>query len=318
MKRVMLTDGIGPEAVAVFEDFDDIEAVSTDTLPTGELLERIGDFEAIIVRSPTTITAEVISRAKKLRYIGRAGVGVDNIDIAAATESGIVVMNSPGGNTVSTAEHTIAVMLAVARRVPHAHASVVSGQWDRKTYRGVELFGKTLGVLGLGRVGREVARRMLAFGMRVIATDPYVSATDADAMGVKLVSFDLLLRESDWVTVHVPLGSDTRGMIGAAEIAVMRDKVVLINCARGGVIDEEALADALESGKVAAVGLDVYASEPPGSHRLFRHPRSVFTPHLGAATGEAQLRVATDVAAAVARALSTGELTDPVNPEAMR
>jgi len=313
MQRVLLTDGIAEEAVAVFDSYDGIEAVRIDTPSPDELLSIIPEYDAIIVRSPTKVTAEVIERGTKLRYIGRAGVGVDNIDVAAATRRGVVVMNSPGGNTVSTAEHTIAVMLAVARRIPHAHQSVTGGAWDRKTHRGVELHGKTLGVVGLGRVGRAVAVRMRAFGMRVVAADPYVSAADAEAMGVELVTLDEVLRASDWITVHVPLASDTKGMIGRDEIAEMKDGVVVMNCARGGVVDEDALAEALASGKVAAVGLDVYQDEPPGNHPLFAHPRSVFTPHIGAATVEAQLRVATDVAEAVAEALTHGVLRDAVN-----
>lgn len=313
MYRVLLTDSIADEALRIFDDYDDIEAVRTDTPSPQELLDMIGNFDAIVVRSPTRVTGEVIERGERLRYIGRAGVGVDNIDLAAATERGIIVMNSPGGNTISTAEHTIGVMLAVARHIPQAHASLTGGGWDRKTYRGAELWGKTLGVVGLGRVGRAVAARMLAFEMEVIASDPFVSASDADAMGVTLVTLDELVARSDWITVHVPLGSDTAGLIGAAELARMKDGVVVLNCARGGVVDEDALLAALESGKVAAAGLDVYASEPPGNHPLFSHPRSVFTPHLGAATAEAQLRVATDVARAVADALATGTIRDAVN-----
>lgn len=313
MKRVLLTDNIASEALAVFDGYPDIEAVATDTPAPEALLEEIGNYDAIIVRSPTKVTAEVIARGERLRFIGRAGVGVDNIDVEAATARDIVVMNSPGGNTVSTAEHTIAVMLAVARKIPQAHRSVTEGGWDRKTYRGTELSGKTLGIVGIGRVGREVATRMNAFGMTVIAADPYVSKEAAAEIGVTLVPFEDLLRKSHWVSVHVPLGPDTRGVIGAAEIAAMKDGVIIINCARGGVVDEGALAAALESGKVAAAGVDVFENEPPGESALFAHERSVFTPHLGAATAEAQLRVAIDVAKSVAEALSGGEIRDAVN-----
>jgi D-3-phosphoglycerate dehydrogenase len=312
--RVLLTDNIAPEAVAVFDEYQEIEAQATDTLEPARLLEVIPSFDAVVVRSPTKLTEEVIAAGTRLKFIGRAGVGVDNIDVTAASARGIIVMNSPGGNTISTAEHTIAVMLAVARRLPHAHASLTGGGWDRKTYRGVELCGKTLGVVGLGRVGRAVARRMLSFEMEVIAADPYVSQSDAEAMGVELVPLDRLIARSDWITVHVPLGADTTGLIGGAELAAAKDGVVVINCARGGVVDEDALVDALNSGKVAAAGLDVFATEPPGDHPILSHPRSVFTPHLGAATAEAQLRVATDVARAVADALTTGTLRDAVNP----
>jgi D-3-phosphoglycerate dehydrogenase len=312
-KKVLLTDGIAEAALCVFDRYPGIEAVRTATLPPDELLAAIGDYHAIVVRSPTRVTAGVIERGVQLEYIGRAGVGVDNIDVEAATRRGIVVMNSPGANTISTAEHTIAVMLSVARRIPHAHASLVAGGWERAAFRGVEMCGKTLGVVGCGRVGRAVAARMRAFEMRVIAADPYVSAVDMSALGVELVGLDRLLRESDWVTIHVPLGVDTSGMIGSNEIATMKDGVVIVNCARGGVVDEVALLAALDAGKVAAVGLDVFASEPPGRSALLDHPRSVFTPHLGAATGEAQLRVSTDIAEAVAEALAHGRVRDAVN-----
>jgi D-3-phosphoglycerate dehydrogenase len=313
MHRVWLTDSIAEEALRIFDAYDDIEAIRTETPSPDELLAKIPDFNAIVVRSPTKVTREVIAAGVNLKYIGRAGVGVDNIDVAAATERGIVVMNSPGGNTVSTAEHTIAVMLAVARHIPHAHVATVTGTWDRKTYRGTELCGKTLGVIGLGRVGRNVAARMRGFEMKVIGADPFVGAAEVREMGVELVEKEELLRRSDWITVHVPLGSDTRGLIGKNELAAAKDGVVVINCARGGVVDEGALLEALESGKVAAAGLDVYENEPPGDNPLFAHPRSVFTPHLGAATAEAQVRVATDVAGAVAEALAHGTLKDAVN-----
>jgi len=318
MKKVLLTDNIAEEALAVFDAYDGIEAVRTDTLAPDALLEAIGEYHAIVVRSPTRVTAEVIERGVNLEYIGRAGVGVDNIDVDAATRHGIVVMNSPGANTISTAEHTIAVMLAVARKIPHAHASLVSGGWDRAAFRGTELCRKTLGVVGFGRVGRAVASRMLAFDMRVVASDPFIAADAMKAAGVEPVGLDTLCAQSDWITVHVPLGPDTRGMIGTAQIERMKDGVVIINCARGGVVEESALAAALASGKVAAVGLDVFESEPPHGSALLSHPRSVFTPHLGAATGEAQLRVATDIAEAVAEALAHGTLRDAVNAPAGR
>jgi D-3-phosphoglycerate dehydrogenase len=313
MCRVLLTDNIAVEALAVFEPHDDVEAVRTETLPPDKLKEEIAGYDAIVVRSPTKLTADVIAAANKLRYIGRAGVGVDNIDINAATERGIVVMNSPGGNTVSTAEHTIAVILALARHIPQAHNSVTGGEWNRKAYRGNELSGKTLGIVGLGRVGREVARRMRAFEMRVLAVDPYVSGMAAAKSGAELVELDALLQQADVITVHVPLTDETRGLIGRQEIDRMRDGAFLVNCARGGVVVEDTLLAALESGKLAGVALDVYQSEPPGDHPLFGHPRCVFTPHLGAATVEAQVRVAVEAAECVAEALLTGVTRNAVN-----
>lgn len=312
MTRVLLTDHIAADAIRVLASFGGIEAVAVGTPSPAELLELIGGFEAIVVRSATRVTAEVIERGTKLRFIGRAGVGVDNIDLDAATRRGIVVLNSPRSNTISTAEQTLALMLAVAREVPRAHATVVAGRWERDTFRGVELHGKTLGVVGLGRVGREVATRALAFGMNVVAHDPYVAPADAGA-NVRMVMLDELVASADWVTVHVPLSPATRGIIGAREIAAMKKGVVVVNCARGGIVDEAALADALDAGHVAAVALDVFEHEPPGSNRLLSHPRSVFAPHLGAATIDAQRRVATDVAESIGLALTGGEIRDAVN-----
>jgi D-3-phosphoglycerate dehydrogenase len=314
MFRVLLTDNIADEALAVFDQYDAVEGVRVGTLPPDELKSTIADFEGIVVRSPTRLTADIIEAAVKLRYIGRAGVGVDNIDIEAATARGIVVMNSPGGNTVSTAEHTIALLLALARRIPHAHISVTGGEWNRAAFKGVELYGKTVGVVGLGRVGREVARRLAAFGMKLLAFDPYLDGTAAAALGAELVDLDELLAGSDVVTVHVPLTGETRELICREQIQAMRDGALLINCARGGVVSEEALLEALDSGKLAGAALDVYESEPPGDHPLFGHPRCVFTPHLGAATREAQVRVATHAAEAVAEALTAGTLRNAVNP----
>jgi len=313
MYKVLLTDNIADAALDAFAGYDDVEAIRTGTLPVDELKEMIADCDAVVVRSPTKVTADVLAAATKLKFIGRAGVGVDNIDIEEATKRGVVVMNSPGGNTVSTAEHAIALILAVARRIPLAHQSVTKGLWERKAYRGTELNGKTLGVVGLGRVGREVARRLQAFDMEILAMDPFVDGESASSLGIKLVDLDTLLAGSDVVTVHVPLMDETRALFDAGAIAKMRDGAYLINCARGGVVSERALLDALESGKLAGAALDVYESEPPGELELFQHPRCVFTPHLGAATAEAQVRVAVEAAECVAKALTTGTTRNAVN-----
>jgi D-3-phosphoglycerate dehydrogenase len=309
----LLTDNIATEALDVFIDYPDIEAVTVGTLDKKELAGILPEYSAVIVRSPTKLTKELIHAGTNLKFIGRAGVGVDNIDIDAATARGIPVMNAPRGNIVSTAEHTIALLVTLARRIPQADRSIRAQRWERKDLKGVELSGKTLGVIGLGRVGREVTQRMLAFSMKVMAVDPYVTEKVAADIGVELVDMDTMLRESDFITIHVPLGKKTRGIIGKAEIDRMRDGVFLINCARGGVIDEPAVCEGLDSGKVAGVAFDVYESEPPGDHPLFSHERSVFTPHLGAATRDAQIRVAVDAARNVADALSKGEIRDAVN-----
>jgi D-3-phosphoglycerate dehydrogenase len=259
------------------------------------------------------LTAEVLAEADRLLFIGRAGAGTDNIDLHAATELGIVVMNAPLGNTVSTAEHTVGIILSLARHIPQAHGSVTAGEWDRRTHRGVELYGKTLGIIGLGAVGGEVAKRMLAFGMKVLASDPLVGPEKAVSTDVELVPFQTLLQQSDVISVHVPLQPETRGLIGEAEIDEMREGVILVNCARGGVVDERALLTGLRSGKISAAGLDVFEIEPPGKNPLFEHPKCVFTPHIGGATREAQVRVATDAAQVVAEALTKGVLRNVVN-----
>jgi D-3-phosphoglycerate dehydrogenase len=314
VKRVLLTDKIAPDAARVLEAFEGIETLSIGTPSNSELLEMIPNFEAIIVRSPTRVTSTVIEVAKKLKFIGRAGVGVDNIDVDAATKHGIIVMNSPRSNTVSTAEHTLAMMLALAREIPRAHATVVAGKWERETFKGVELAGKVLGVIGLGRVGREVAARAVAFGMTVVAYDPIVNPADAWVAGCNMASFEELILLSDWITVHAPLDAKTKTMIGPTELAAMKTGVFVVNVARGGIIDENALADALDGGKVSGVALDVFEKEPPGrDHRLFHHPRAVFSPHLGGQTVEAQRRVATDVAESIGLALSGREIRDAVN-----
>ncbi|MDH3217330.1 MAG: hypothetical protein OEN01_13760 [Candidatus Krumholzibacteria bacterium] len=313
MYKVLMTDNIAKEALDVFVDYPDIDAVAVGTLREDELARILPEYAAVIVRSPTKLTKDLIDAGKALKFIGRAGVGVDNIDVEAASARGITVMNSPGGNTVSTAEHAIAMLMALARRIPQADRSVRAQRWERGQLKGVELNGKTLGVVGLGRVGREVVRRMLAFSMRVIAVDPFVAGETAEELGVRLVDMDTLLGESDFITIHVPLGSDTEALISDAELSRMRDGVFLVNCARGGVVDEAAVARALESGRLGGVALDVYQKEPPGAHPLLSHERSVFTPHLGAATKEAQVRVAVDVARNVADALSKGRIRDAVN-----
>ena len=312
MFRVLLTDDITPEALGVFDNYPDIEAVRVGTLSPDDLKETIAEYDGIVIRTPTKLTADVIQAATRLKYIGRAGVGTDNIDIDAATRQGIVVMNAPTGNTVSTAELTIALLLAVARWGPAVHNSVTRGDWDRKSFTGLELSGKTLGIVGFGRVGREVARRMFAFGMEIVATDPFVTPEDAGDL-VKLVGLEELLRRSEAVNVNTHHPKNTTNLIAAAEISVMKDRALLVNCARGGVVSEAALKFALDSGKLAGVALDVYEKEPPGDNPLFGHPRCVFSPHLGAATGEARVRVATEAATAVAQALTTGEIRHPVN-----
>ncbi len=289
--KVLVAEPISEEAI----DYMRRQGLEVDVrtgMSRDELLKVIGEYEALIVRSQTRVDEEVLKAAKKLKIIGRAGVGVDNIDIDAATQRGVVVVNAPGGNTISTAEHTIALMLAAARRIPQADRSVKSGKWERKKFMGIELRGKTVGVIGLGRVGYEVAKRCKALEMNVIAYDPYVQRERAEKIGVKLVDLDTLLREADVITVHVPRTKETIGLIGREEFAKMKDGVIIINAARGGIVDEKALYEAVKNGKVFAAALDVYEKEPPDANNpLFELENVVTTPHIAASTREAQLNV---------------------------
>lgn len=284
--------------------------VDVDT--TSPLEEIIGSYDALIVRSATKVTAELIARAERLKVIGRAGVGVDNVDVAAATRRGIVVANAPESNIVSAAEHTIGLLVALARNIPQAHAALVAGRWERSKWGGVELADKTIGVLGFGRIGRQVARRALGLQMKVIAYDPFVPAERFRELGVEGASFDDVLAASDFLTLHLPLNDETRGVIGTATIEKMRDGVRIVNAARGDLIDDAALVSALESGKVAGAAIDVFVQEPYDGP-LLRAPNIVVTPHLAASTGEAQDRAGVIVAEQVAAALAGGLVTNAVN-----
>ena len=301
--RILIADPVAPEGIEM------LRAVGEVDVKTGQsadaLIAMIGDYDALVVRSETKVTRPIIEAAKKLVVIGRAGVGVDNIDLDAATERGVIVVNAPQGNTVAAAEHTITLLMALARHVPQAYASMLQGKWDRKTYVGTEVRGKALGIVGLGKIGSEVARRALGMEMRVLAYDPFVSVERAKALGVESVDFEQLIMLSDFISVHPPLTASTSGMIGAAEIAKMKDGVRLINVARGGIIDEAALAEAVKSGKVAGAAVDVFTKEPVDpTNPVLGDPRIIVTPHLGASTAEAQERVAVDVAEQIVEILA--------------
>ena len=301
--RILIADPVAPEGIEMLRAVGEVD-VKTG-LPADSLVAIIGDYDALVVRSETKVTRPIIEAAKKLVVIGRAGVGVDNIDLDAATERGVIVVNAPQGNTIAAAEHTITLLMALARHVPQAYASMREGKWDRKTYVGTEVRGKTLGIVGLGKIGSEVARRGLGMEMRVLAFDPFVSVERAKALGVESVDFEQLLMLSDFISVHPPLTASTSGMIGAAEIAKMKEGVRLINVARGGIIDEAALADAVKSGKVAGAAIDVFTKEPVDpANPVLGDPRIIVTPHLGASTAEAQERVAVDVAEQIVDILS--------------
>jgi D-3-phosphoglycerate dehydrogenase / 2-oxoglutarate reductase len=316
--RVLIADAISADGLAPLRDDERFDVVERAGLRGEELARAIEGMHAVIVRSSTRITRDALRYADALQVIGRAGVGVDNIDVAAATEHGVAVLNAPSGNTISAAELTFALMLAAVRRIPAADRSMKAGEWDRKTFTGSELYGKTLGLVGAGRIGGEVARRARAFDMRIIAYDPYLPQERAEALEIELCSLDDVLTRADVLSLHVPLTENTEGLIGAAELERMKKGAVIVNAARGGVIDEEALADALRSGHIAGVGLDVYAQEPlPAEHPLRWLDRAVLTPHLGAATQEAQHNVALEIAAAVRDALANGDLTRAVNAPAI-
>ncbi len=292
--KVLVTEPVSEEGIAELRSVAQVD-VKIGLKPE-EIIDIIGDYEALLVRSQTKVTAEVIRAGKKLQVIARAGVGIDNIDVDTATQCGIVVVNAPTGNTVSAAEHTIALMLALARNIPQANASLKGGQWRRSDFMGVELRGKTLGIIGLGNVGSEVARRAGALEMKLIAHDPFISVDYASKLQVELVPLDRLLKEADFITLHIPATAQTRGIIGARELALVKPTVRIINCARGGLIDEEALVAALREGRVAGAAIDVFATEPLTESRLFEYDNVIVTPHLGASTAEAQVLAAKDVA----------------------
>jgi D-3-phosphoglycerate dehydrogenase / 2-oxoglutarate reductase len=310
--KVLVKEKIGDSGVALLREHFDVD-LGIDWSDE-ELAERIGAYDGIVIRSATKLTAELIERATNLKAVGRAGVGVDNVDVAAATKRGIVVANAPESNVVTAAEHTMALLLALARNVPQAYASLIAGKWDRSKYSGVELYEKTLGVLGFGRIGQLVAQRARGFAMRVVAFDPFVSAERYRELGVeKADSVEDLYAQADFITIHLPKTPETEGFINAEAIAKMRDGVRILNVARGGLIDDAALKDALDSGKVAGAALDVFAKEPMTEHPLFGYPNVVVTPHLGASTAEATDRAGYQSAEQVVAALTGGVVSTAVN-----
>jgi D-3-phosphoglycerate dehydrogenase len=314
--KIVVCDPISPKGIALLQQRPEFEVVVLPKrLPEPELLPVVADAVALLVRSETKVTRKVIESAPKLRVVGRAGVGIDNVDVEAATQHGVVVMNTPGGNTVTTAELSFAMLLALARKVPQAYTSMTVGKWDRKLFQGTELLGKTLGILGMGRIGSEVAKRALVFGMRVIAYDPYLTEERAKALGAEFAdSVDDVYRVADFITVHMPVTPETKHMLNAAAFTKMKPGVRLVNCARGEIISESDLLAALESGKVAGAALDVFAVEPlPADHPYRKQPNVILTPHLGASTQEAQEKCGIEVAEVVTAYLLTGEVRNAVN-----
>ncbi len=314
MISVLVADQLSEDGLKILQAESGLKVDVKTGLSSKELAEIIGPYEGLIVRSATKVTAEVIEKGQRLKVIGRAGVGLDNVDAEAATKRGIIVMNVPAGNTISTAEHTLSMLLALARRIPQAYAHLRSGHWERSKFVGTELFGKTLGVVGMGKIGTEVAKRAQAFGMRILAHDPFLSTEHAQQLEVQMTDLKTLYQEADFITVHTPLTAETRHLISTNELAIMKKGVRLINCARGGIIDEQALAQAIKDGHVAGAALDVFEQEPPPKdHPLLALDQVVYVPHLGASTQEAQLNVALEVAKQVADALLGRGIRNAVN-----
>ncbi len=312
MARVLIADNLSSAAVEIFTQRG-IEADVKTGLSKAELLEIVGDYEGIAVRSTTKITADIIGAARKLKVVGRAGIGVDNIDMSAATAAGVIVMNTPHGNSITTAEHAIALMMALARELPAANASTHAGKWEKNRFLGSELYGKTLGLIGAGNIGAIVADRAKGLKMKVVAYDPYLSPQRASDLGIEKVELNDLLARADFVSLHTPLTNETRGIISADAINRMKKGARLINCARGGLIDERALKAALDAGHLAGAALDVFEEEPTRSHILFGHEKVIATPHLGASTREAQENVALQIAEQISDYLLTEAITNALN-----
>lgn len=313
-KKILIADKLGKPGLELLDKMSDMSYDLRTGMSKEELLAAIPDYEAVIVRSDTYIDADVLAAGTQLKVVGRAGIGVDNIDVAAATARGIMVMNTPHSNSVATAEQTLTLLLAVSRKTVAAHNSLAAGEWERTLYVGTELFGKTLGIIGFGYIGRLVAHRAQAFDVNVIAYDPYVTAEAGAELNVAMLPLADVLAQSDLLTLHAIVTPETRGMINATTIAGMKDGVIIVNVARGKLIDEQALADALKSGKVAAAGLDVYQEEPPTHSPLIGLPNVTHTPHLGASTVEAQRNVGIEMVEQIADALRGVSYRNVLNP----
>ena len=311
--KVLVSDNLGEAGIEMFEKAEGIDVdVKTDLSPE-QLKSIIGNYDALVIRSATKVTEDLLAAAKKLKVVGRAGIGLDNVDIPAATRSGVIVMNTPTGNVITTAEHAIAMMMALTRNIPQGTASLKAGRWDKKLLRGREIYNKFLGVIGFGKIGAIVADRARGLKMQVLVHDPLVSDEQIREQGFEPVSQEELYKRADYITVHVPKLKETIGLLNATAFDQMKDGVMIINCARGGIVDEDDLHEALSSGKVAGAALDVFETEPPGASKLFDHDRLICTPHLGASTVEAQVNVAVAVAEQIIDYLVHGKVTNAVN-----
>ena len=311
--KVLVSDNLGEIGIQMFQEEEGIDVDVKTGLPPDELKSIIGDYDGLVIRSATKVTKELLEAATQLKVVGRAGIGLDNVDIPAATKHGVIVMNTPGGNVVTTAEHAISMMLALTRNIPQGTSSLKDGRWDKKKLQGKEIFNKVLGLIGFGKIGSIVADRARGLRMRVIIHDPFVTPERIEKAGFKSVSLETLYKESDYITIHVPKLKDTLGFLNKDSFAQMKDGVMIINCARGGIINEADLCDAVKSGKVAGAALDVFETEPPGKSPLFELDKIICTPHLGASTQEAQTNVAVAVAGQIIDYLKNGSIVNAVN-----
>jgi D-3-phosphoglycerate dehydrogenase len=311
--KVLVSDPLSEVGIQMFQESEGIKVDVNTGLSPEALKDIIGDYDALVIRSATKVTADLIEAAKKLKVIGRAGIGLDNVDIPAATRQGVIVMNTPTGNVITTAEHTIAMMMALTRNIPLGTSSLKDGRWEKKYLRGREVYQKYLGVIGFGKIGSIVADRARGLKMQVLVHDPLIKDEQIKKEGFEPVSLAELYRRSDYITVHVPKLKDTIGLINKAAFDQMKDGVMIINCARGGIVDEDDLNEALKAGKVAGAALDVFETEPPGASKLFDHDRVICTPHLGASTQEAQINVAVSIAEQIIDYLKHGKIINAVN-----
>lgn len=313
MYKVLVTDGISDSGLKSLYNHPNFVVERQPTLPIEKLAKIIGEYDALIVRSQTKVTSELLENADRLHVIARAGVGVDNIDVNAATKKGIIVINAPGANTIAATEHTLAMMLALARKIPQAYKVTVGGVWDRNSFKGVELYKKNLGIIGMGKIGTEVAKRAKSFGMNILGYDPYLSSERAKKLGITKANLDTIARESDFITIHTPLTNETKNLINEDYLKKTKKGVRFVNCARGGIIDEKALVKAIESGHVAGAALDVFSKEPVADPEILENPNIIVTPHLGASTVEAQEKVAQEVSAEIIDIFETQSVTNAVN-----
>ncbi|MGB5991613.1 MAG: phosphoglycerate dehydrogenase, partial [Desulfobacterales bacterium] len=311
--KVLVSDNLGEAGIRMFQEEEGIEVDVNTGLAPEALKSIIQEYDGLVIRSATKVTEDLLEAATRLKVVGRAGIGLDNVDIPAATKRGIIVMNTPGGNVITTAEHAIGMLMALSRNVPEGTASLKAGRWDKKKLQGREIYNKVLGVIGFGKIGSIVADLARGLKMKVVVYDPYVTPEQIEKAGFESVTLEELYRRSDYITVHVPKFKETIGLLNKDAFEQMKDRVMIVNCARGGIVDEDALYAALESGKVAGAALDVFEKEPPGICPLIEHERLICTPHLGASTQEAQTKVAVDVAGQIIEYLKYGTIMNAVN-----